>query len=220
MVVLFVVFKKHAKHERPFLRFVLRSPFFCYLQFSSCLLKAPQDPKEVPRELLGAPKDSPRAPLGALWAPNASRYLVFCVCVFCSLVSFIYCTSNTGSRVVNGQNAGPSARRESTFGRHFSQMPAGAMICRVFLPPLSFFIVLHCRHRSTPDIWPPKSSRAAPRRVPDCPNSSQDLPKTPQEPLKRPWSTQEPPRSSLEVPRSISENISAEVLKGPEGNLF
>ena len=170
--MLFGVFKKHTKNERPFLCFVLRFPFFCYLPFSSCLLKAPQDPKEAPRELPGAPKDSPRAPLGALQAPNASRYLVFRVCVFCSFVLFIYCTSNTGSRVVNGQNGGPSARRESTFGRRFAQMPIGFLIFRVFLPPLSFFRVLHCRHRSTPGIWPPKGSRAAPRRVPDCPNSS------------------------------------------------
>ena len=67
----------------------------------------PRGPKKLPRahqmgsarpqEAPKRPQEASKAPLGALQAPNASRYLVFRVCVFCSFVLFIYCTSNTGS---------------------------------------------------------------------------------------------------------------------------
>ena len=137
-------FQKTCETRTPFFTFCFAVSFFLRL---AVFVLSPQSAPRPQRSRQRAPGSSqglPKAPLGALWAPNASRYLVFCVCVFCSLVSFIYCTSNTGSRVVNGQNAGPSARRESTFGRRFVQMPIGFLIFRVFLPPHSFFRVLHC----------------------------------------------------------------------------
>jgi hypothetical protein len=213
ILVLFGVFKKHAKNERPFLCFVLRIPFFCYLPFSSCILKAPQDPKEDPRELLGAPKDSPKAPLGALQAPNASRYLVFRVCVFCSFVLFIYCTSNTGSRVVNGQNGGPSARRESTVGRHFSQMPVGflilscvsstAFIFSRFALPTPF----HTWHLATRGLQ--SCSQEGPRLPQYLPRSPKASPRV----IER---TLEHPRAPEELPRSSQEHLGKHFRRGLE----
>ena len=145
--------------------------FFATCHFRPVSSKHPKTPKKAPESSRELPR-TPQGPPSELSKRQMPVGIVFRVCVICSFVFFLYCTSDTGSRMVNGQNGGPSARWESTFGRRFAQMAIGFLIFRVFLPPLSFFNVLHCRHRSTPGIWPPKGSRAAPRRVPDCPNSS------------------------------------------------
>ena len=103
--------------------------------------------------------------------------------LFCSFVLFRFCTSDTGSGIGNDQRGGPSVRRKWTSGRGSAQMPVGLLILRVFLPLLSFSLCLHCRHRSTPSIWPPKGPRATPRELPRisqehprAPKSSQDRP--------------------------------------------
>ena len=103
--------------------------------------------------------------------------------LFCSFVLFRFCTSDTGSGIGNGQRGGPSVRRKWTSGRGSAQMPVGLLILRVLLPLLSFPLLLNCRHRSTPSIWPPKGPRATPKELPRisqehprAPKSSQDRP--------------------------------------------
>jgi hypothetical protein len=96
--------------------------------------------------------------------------------LFCSFVLFRFCTSDTGSGIGNDQRGGPSVRRKWTSGRGCAQMPVGLLILRVSLPLLSFSLFLHCRHRSTPSIWPPKGPRATPKELPRVPKSSQDRP--------------------------------------------
>jgi hypothetical protein len=68
MVVLFVVSKKHTKNERPFLRFVLRIPFFCYFTFHK---ETPRAPKEAPR----GPKEHPELPRSTQEHPRSPQEL-------------------------------------------------------------------------------------------------------------------------------------------------
>ena len=104
--------------------------------------------------------------------------------LFCSFVLFRFCTSDTGSGMGNGQRGGPSVRRKWTSGRGSAQMSVGLLILRVFLPLLSFSLCLHCRHRSTPGIWPPKGPRATPKELP---RSSQEFPRAPKTAPAMPW---------------------------------
>jgi hypothetical protein len=150
--------------------------------------------------------------------------------LFCSFVLFRFCTSDTGSGIGNGQRGGPSVRRKWTSGRGYAQMPVGLLILRVFLPLLSFSLFLHCRHRSTPSIWPPKGPRATPKELPRVPKSSQELPRPPQlcpgnpefspkTSKAHPRSTQEFPTSSLELPMNSQERPRSTqgVPKNPHG---
>ena len=178
------------------------------------LPRAPRSPQELPRHPQELPRSSPEAPedhpcfviffrhrststvfekrgpknsgqsIAADFLLGRQSISCFSRVLFCSFVLFRFCTSDTGSGIGNGQRGGPSVRRKWTSGRGSAQMSVGLLILRVSLPLLSFSLLLHCRHRSTPSIWPPKGPRATPKELPRI---SQEHPRAPKTAPAMPW---------------------------------